>query len=206
MWNTAIVNRVSAAVSTIPFYTNNCKYEPSIGIWYSWEGLLSNASNTAMVYIVNDVSGSVYSAPFGTTSTNDKAIVDLAQYVPPSGAGNGTVYAWGTVVPSSGTITYRRVTYSVGSASITAVSTADRTLGWDPFYFAHRPTSATGVENLYEGWWDAASTAIVIKTKPNQMEGAAPMMVGLDRTAGTVLFRSISTNGTVNSLIKSFNV
>jgi len=202
MWNTTVVSGIpSAAVSVLPFYSSNCKYEPSIGIWYSYDGYLSSGNYTAVVYVVNDVSGSVYTASFGTTSTNQKCEIVAAQYVPSAGAGNGTIYAWGSVVDAGGTINYRRVAYEVGSASITATGTVTQTLGYPALYRGHRPTIETGSEIPGVTFWDAANTAIVMKTIVNQAENSGPAFVGLDRTAETVLFRSMVTSGTVSRIM-----
>lgn len=105
------------------------KYEPSIGIWYGGDyrnstmGTGDASRYVANIYVINDASGSVYSAPFG--SAQNGVYTYTTVYVPGIGTAAGTIHAWGYV---GGTETWAQ--YTVGSASITAVSTATYMSSW----------------------------------------------------------------------------
>jgi hypothetical protein len=103
------------------------QWAPGPGIWYGGDmreaAVFSSAGTTqiASVWIVNDSSGVAYSAPFGSATTGAGAYVSTIVFVPSSTAAtNGTIHAWG-----ANNTTARYVTYAVGSASISAVATAD---------------------------------------------------------------------------------
>ncbi len=103
------------------------QWAPGPGIWYGGDlrdvSVFSNAGTTqiASVWIVNDSSGVAYSAPFGSATTGAGAYVSTIVFVPSSTAAtDGTIHAWG-----ANNTTARYVTYAVGSASISAVATAD---------------------------------------------------------------------------------
>ncbi len=202
MWNATIWNAKTDASSynTRPFYQGNYAYVSSIGIHYSWDSYNADSAGTSLVYVVNDVSGSVYTAPFFVSSATSRGGVNFALYVPPVAAGNGTIYAWGTSVTATGsTVSFHRIAYEVGSASISAVSTATTSYGWAGFQKGNTTTSAP-IQPIFNGWWDSACTAIVLNTRVSVLDGytsAANMILGLDRTAGTVLFQSRQTSGTI---------
>ncbi len=109
MWNATIWNAKTDASSynTRPFYQGNYAYVSSIGIHYSWDSYNADSAGTSLVYVVNDVSGSVYTAPFFVSSATSRGGVNFALYVPPVAAGNGTIYAWGTSVTATGSTTDR---------------------------------------------------------------------------------------------------
>jgi hypothetical protein len=204
MWNATIWNAKTDGTSynTRPFYQGNHAYVSSIGIHYSWDSFDSNSAGTSLVYIVNDVSGSVYTAPFFVSSATAKGGVNFAVYVPPVAAGNGTIYAWGTSVTATGsTVSFHRIAYEVGSASISAVSTATTSYGWAGFQKGNLTTTGP-IQVINNGWWDSACTAIVLNTRVSVLDGytsaaAANTILGLNRTAGTVLFQSRQTSGTI---------
>jgi hypothetical protein len=182
--------------------TTLINYEPSIGIWYSWDKHGVAEPGTSLVYVVNDASGSVYTSPFFVNSATEIGGASFVIYVPPSGAGDGTIYAWGTSVTVTGsTVSYHRIAYEVGSASITPASTATSNYGFPGMQEANGVTTPLAEVPL-NGWWDDANTAIVLKTTaPGRFSGkitdALTDMIGLDRTAGTLLFRSVQNSGTV---------
>jgi hypothetical protein len=200
MWNATIwTGKQLNRYQVYPFVQSAINYEPSIGIWYSWDRFTTAEAGTSLVYVVNDASGSVYTAPFFVSSATEDGGPSFCIYVPPSGAGNGTIYAWGTTETATGsTVTYRRIAYEVGSASITAASTVTSNYGFPALQEANGVQG--GGEIPSRGWYDAANTAIVLTTTSGFTAGnsnAKNNMVGLDRTAGTLLFRSVQHSGTV---------
>lgn len=146
------------------------RYASGPGIWYG--GDYARWSNTAgtqqisSVWIVNDVSGSAYSAPFGsavgTANANQDSYIDHVLFVPSSTAAtSGTIHAWG--------INNRRgryCTYSVGSASITALSTADGLSNaagtGSPAYNYPAPLFESGPDA--HPLWDPINEKIIIQT------------------------------------------
>jgi hypothetical protein len=136
MWSTQLFTGATLAgftgsqSSTGPLVASQgqLRYASGPGIWYGgdYRSYLHGAGTPqiASVWVVNDVSGSAYSAPFGSAAGTagewNSARVRGCVFVPSSTAAtDGTIYAWG---PVGGTP--RFVTYTVGSASISAVSTA----------------------------------------------------------------------------------
>jgi hypothetical protein len=197
MWNATIYsNAASLNRQALAFGHNPPIYETDKGIWYSWDRMSTNATGTSSrLWIVNDSSGSVYSATFGTSSSTIASGIQFALYVPPVSSGDGTIHAWGTV-DNAGTTTYQRISYAVSGTSITASATASSSDGYSGFWagngFAEQP---------YWGFWDAANTAIVVNTI-GALLGASDekynAVVAIDRTAGTKLWRSVIQAGTVS--------
>ena len=208
MWNATIYSAQPTDASSqmisnsnIAFAQSPAVYEPMNGIWYSWDGFASgpSAGTTSRVWIINDASGSVYSAPFGTATSASTATSGVyhCQFVPPaSGTVGGTIHAWGSAKASTGTVTYTLISYAVDGTSITAAATAASTSGFPGLF------NTGSVERPYWGWYDASATAIVLKTlsggpsSPFSPNGFGIGYVGLDRTAGTRLFRSPQLSGT----------
>jgi hypothetical protein len=206
MWNAVIWNNVAFATSSnydfFPFITAGPRYESSIGIWHGFDRVSGNVAGTSNIWTVNDASGSVYSAPFYVSSTAEYGGVHASVFVPPVSGSNGTIYAWGKSITATGsTATYYLISYTVGSASISAASTVTSSLGFPRLNEAL--TSVDGVsqsEAPISAFWDSGATAIVLQTKPTGIPttlGDKPMFVGLDRTAGSVIFRSLQTSGTI---------
>lgn len=166
---------------------NECspKWASGINCWYGGDfrtGAQSTATTggagTASVWIVNDTSGSAYSAPFGTSSAPyNHAYTYATVYVPSVGTAlGGTIYAWGVARNSGNTASeFRQVAYAVGSASITAVaaSTASSSAWAD---------DSTGINYLQPVYakWDNTNSQIIVGLIGGRI-------VFLDRTAGTVL-------------------
>jgi hypothetical protein len=134
MWSTQLL---SAAYTGTQYDTyapmsparGGIRYAAGPGIWYGGDGRMyqhgAGTGQISSVWVVNDVSGSAYSAPFGsaagTAATSKSSETTGLLFVPSSTAAtNGTIHAWGN---NAGTPRY--CTYAVGSASITALSTAD---------------------------------------------------------------------------------
>jgi hypothetical protein len=110
----------------------NIKWAQELGAWYggdyrdtSMATATTGGAGTVSVWVVNDASGSAYSAPFGTASATRNAYTQATVFVPDN-VGTptaGTIHAWG-VIDTAGVNQMRYCVYTVGSASITAVSTA----------------------------------------------------------------------------------
>jgi hypothetical protein len=92
----------------------------------------------------------VYEANFPINTASTQWFIAGLAYVPPSGGGNGTVYAFGTSYSGNA---QRVVTYTVGSASITAAATAT---GFTTFGI---PTGGTSIYGVY---WDQVISNIVV--------------------------------------------
>lgn len=151
----------------------NFKYESSVGIWYGGDyreagwGTGDASLRVAKVWVVNDASGSVYSAAFGSAdASSGPAYTNSVAYVPGVGTALGTVHAWGRV---NGTVTYCK--YTVGSASITADSTA-----------VGAAAAIWGVidpEEVSQAFWISSATALAVSCDQR--------FFFLDRSAGTIL-------------------
>jgi len=191
-WNTTIdlgTYDGNLGESVGPFGSNGgefgIKWAQGPGIWYGGDYRTTLQAGvgfgTVSVHLINDVSGSAYSAPFGTASANDYATTYATVFVPSVGtATSGTIHAWGRVRNSGNTGNeLRYCTYSVGSASITALSTAvgDLFFGTDG---TNRPVAAQ---------WDATRSQILLYVKTSSLT-YSNQIAALDRTAGTVLFTS----------------
>jgi len=110
---------------------NAGKWAPGPGIWYGGDQRVqeyftsAGTSQRTSMWIINDATGSAYSAAFGsvTNVASNFSNIDAYVFIPSSTAAtNGTIHAWGVNNAAS-----RYVTYAVGSASISAVATADYT-------------------------------------------------------------------------------
>jgi len=135
LWTTTLLNAVPTTdgsySSNGPFSysAKGGRYASGPDIWYSGD-IRNGAWGTgtpriASVWVVNNTSGSAYSAPFGSAGTVSTQVASATAvvFVPSSTAAtNGTIHAWGVVnsVP-------RYCTYSVTGTSITALATADGT-------------------------------------------------------------------------------
>ena len=158
------------------------------GIWYGNDyraaSVFSTSGTTQIcsMWIINDSTGSAYSAPFGSATSGNGAQIAASVFVPSSTAAtNGTIHAWGYNNASA-----RYVTYAVGSASISAVATADYTFtgaNWsnitDNFVFPIVGRIADAV------WLESASRVMVTTVDTVRF---------LDRTLGTVLAESQDRN------------
>ncbi len=160
------------------------KWAQGPGIWYGGDyrttGLSArtgeSGAGTVSIHIINDVSGSAYSAPFGTASGSYAAATYATVFVPSVGtATSGTIHAWGNVTNAANTGTeFRYCTYSVGSASITALSTAVS----DTFNENYFPVAAR---------WDEATSQVLLYV---QTPYDATFVAGFDRTLTTLRFIS----------------
>jgi hypothetical protein len=191
-WNTTMVTfslNGNMGESQGPFGSSlgeaSIKWAQGPGIWYggdhrttSMATATTGGAGTVSVWVVNDVSGSAYSAPFGTASSTVEAFTYATVFVPSVGtATSGTIHAWGRVQSATGNVEQRYCTYAVGSASITAVSTAVSDLFIQMANVEHYP---------YAARWDEARSQILLVCKSSD----ATFIVGLDRTGSTVLFTS----------------
>jgi hypothetical protein len=154
-------------------------WSQTLGAWYGGDyraiamaTATTGGAGTVSIWLVNDVSGSAYSAPFGTASSTISAFTYCTVFVPDnSGTPTaGTIHAWGRVQNSGNTASvYRYCKYTAGSASITAASTADNTL----FGASDSPDWAI---------WDSTNEQILLANRFG--------IRALDRTGGTVLWRT----------------
>jgi hypothetical protein len=193
MWNTQIhsfTTNGSAVTTSVATGQSGARvrYASAPDVYYFADTIFlrTNVGGTAViangtarisnVWIVNNTSGSAYSATFGSasvasTSTNN-GVTGLV-FVPDD-AGTptaGTIHAWGFV---DGTARY--CTYSVGSASISAVSTAD----------------AVG---LVAPWLPSSSMNNVAFRGGLITQTSSTTFTAWDRTGGTLLHRARSGNG-----------
>lgn len=187
MWNVTLISAFSSTTNHNgrgPFAcyqqgNDGAKYEASIGVWIGGDDRVgsmgtSDASlRNASVWLVNDASGSVYSAPFGSANAgltaNDRAVIRSIVYVPGIGTALGTVHAFGAVDNQP-----RWCQYAVGSASISAVSTAT---GSNAFIASKIDPTA-----IRHSFYAASATAVALSTVSDNNS-----TVWLDRTLGTVL-------------------
>ena len=154
-------------------------WSQTLGAWYGGDyrntGMATattGGAGTVSIWLVNDVSGSAYSAPFGTASSTNQAFTYCTVFVPDdSGTPTaGTIHAWGVARNAANTGNdYRYCKYTAGSASITAASTANNTL----FGAGDSPDWAI---------WDSTNAQILLASKFG--------IRALDRTGGTVLWRT----------------
>jgi hypothetical protein len=172
---------------------SNPHWSQTLGAWYggdhrnsSMATATTGGAGTVSIWLVNDVSGSAYSAPFGTASSTVSSFTYCTVFVPDnSGTPTaGTIHAWGRVRNSDNTTNvYRYCKYTAGSASITAASTADNTL----FGAGDTP---------YWAIWDSTNAQILLASKFG--------IRALDRTGGTVLWRTpANAHGRISDLQSS---
>jgi hypothetical protein len=162
----------------------NIKWAQELGAWYggdyrtpSYATATTGGAGTVSVWLVNDASGSAYSAPFGTASSVYEAQTYATVFVPDN-VGTptaGTIHAWGVSTNASGTAELRYCVYTVGSASITAVSTAV------PEIFTRLSTTRSVP---MAALWDADRQQILLWV------GLQSGVIALDRTGGTVLWKT----------------
>jgi hypothetical protein len=155
------------------------RWAQTLGAWYGGDRrttamatATTGQAGTASVWLVNDVSGSAYSAVFGTASTAGGASTYTTVFVPDNNGTPtaGTVHAWGVARNAANTGNdYRYCKYTAGSASITAASTANNTL-------------FSAVDQPYWAIWDAATSLILL--------GSINGITALDRTGSTVVWRT----------------
>jgi len=172
------------------------QWAPGPGIWYGGDmreaAVFSSAGTTqiASVWIVNDSSGVAYSAPFGSATTGAGAYVSTIVFVPSSTAAtDGTIHAWG-----ANNTTARYVTYAVGSASISAVATADY-------------ATTISYSNLKDGYnfpvVGRCQFAIWLENQAKVMINNRDGIVFADRSITQTLQTSMRANVNGNNLLKS---
>jgi hypothetical protein len=175
---------------------NAGKWAPGPGIWYGGDQRIPEYFVTAgtqqqvSMRIINDASGSVYSASFGSVSGSGNRSMILAYVFVPSStaATDGTIHAWGVNNASA-----RYVSYAVGSASISAIATAD---------FTYTGAQSADIANTYYFpvvgriseaiWLESASKVMVVSQNG---------ITFTDRTMGTVLHNSNLRQGLSTSAI-----
>jgi hypothetical protein len=201
-WNTTIATfsftgNMGETIGPFGSYegTGGIEWVQSLGIWYGgdyrpigFSTATTGGAGTVSMWIANDASGSVYSAPFSTATAGALAAISASVFVPATGtATGGTIYAWGVQPNANNRYDFRRVAYSVGSASISAVSTAIK-----PQEIPWENHNSSGV---LPNWaiWDTTRSQIVL--------GFNGAIMGLDRTAGTILW---STKGNTTQLANAF--
>jgi len=157
-------------------------WSQTLGAWYggdyrntSQATATTGGAGTVSIWLVNDVSGSAYSAVFGTASSTRVGATYATVFVPDA-VGTptaGTIHAFGVVANATNTDSvYRYCKYTVGSASITAASTADNTL-------------FTSFDSPLWAIWDSVNALILV--------GNSYGIYALDRTGGTVMWRTPPT-------------
>ena len=189
-WNAIIVNGVagfSAAGTGIT--QTGAKYSSTMNAWYTVQGHASTATYSN-VYVINDSNGAISSAAF-PTAVNPQGYI----YVPPSGAGNGTIHAWGTGASGA----WHRVSYEASATAITALATATTS--------DILPMPGAGTVNVWgDAWWDPQAEAIVIR-HASYGGGAGAGLVGVDRSFGTVLWQSINEGyNTLNQMAPAYAI
>jgi hypothetical protein len=185
MWNATLIapftshddQSVYGPMSGIQLGADGLKYESSIGVWLGGDyrvgtmGTIDASLRVASVWLVNDASGSVYSAPFGSAGGTTSSYVVRARsicYVPGIGTALGTVHAFGQVDGQP-----RWCQYTVGSASITAVSTATGNEA-----MIAQDISAS---DILSSFYSSSATAVMLWNSASRSFNA------VDRTLGTVL-------------------
>jgi hypothetical protein len=159
------------------------KWAAGPGIWYGGDQRIQEFFSTAgtmqqtAMRIVNDASGSVYSAPFGSvvnTGGNNSAIQAYVFIPSSTAATNGTIHAWGVNNAAA-----RYVTYAVGSASISALATADYTFtgAISSDLFGNFPFPVVG--RINDAMW--------LESESKLMATSGDQTTFCDRTAGTIL-------------------
>lgn len=170
---------------------NAGKWAAGPGIWYGGDQRMPEYFVTAgtqqqcSMWIINDASGSAYSAPFGSASTagGNRSMIQAYVFVPSSTAAtNGTIHAWGVNNESA-----RYVTYAVGSASISAIATAD--------YTYNGATSGNIHGNFYYPVVGRINEAVWIESESKVMVVNGNGVTFTDRTMGTVLHHSYNRQG-----------
>jgi hypothetical protein len=128
------------------------QYIPQINAWLTSYSNIYHSAGTNSVMVINDTSGSVYRANFiGNLSGGTEWYITDVAYVPPTGAGDGTVYAFGTSYSGNH---QRIVTYTVGSASISANSTATS--------FAAKNIPSPAGTTIMSVYWDSEISKLVV--------------------------------------------
>lgn len=159
------------------------KWAAGPGIWYGGDQRIQDYFSTAgtmqqtAMRIVNDASGSVYSAAFGsvTNVAGNNSAIQAYVFIPSSTAAtNGTIHAWGVNNAAA-----RYVTYAVGSASITALATADYTFtgAISSDLFGNFPFPVVG--RINDAMW--------LESESKLMAISGDQTAFCDRTAGTIL-------------------
>lgn len=121
VWATVIRAAGNSGAMEMNYDGMRAKYNQSIGAWFG-AFTEDNQPGTAFIWLVNDTSGSVYTATFGTYASGSPVFKPVQTvYVPPIAAGNGTIY--GMTVESGGQQTRRVVAFTASSASITNAGT-----------------------------------------------------------------------------------
>jgi hypothetical protein len=199
-WNTTIYSAAVVATNdpgqwiktafrnTKPIWAND------VNMWLGFDA--RTGGGTSFVYAVNDTTGTLYTSAWGTytSSTNRPNDAHWIAYVPGTAANTGTAHVFVNRITATNTYVYARISYELGTASITAVSTATATSGYPLLNAARSDSSLNGLEVPCYGWWDSALNQYVLVTSTQDMTKS---MVGFDRTMGTVLWRS-SYNNTTN--------
>ena len=213
-WNTQIVTGpVTTALGFMgygiigPFTTginasgpskSAAKWAAGPGIWYGGDqrfNLYMTTAGTmqqAAMRIVNDASGSVYSAPFGSAASSGTAysMIQASVFIPSSTAAtDGTIHAWGVNNSSA-----RYVTYAVGSASISAIATADYTYTGAISDDLRSNFQFPVVGKIGDAMWLESESKLMVMTNDK--------ITFTDRTVGTVLFVANERN---NISISSLN-
>jgi hypothetical protein len=191
-WNTTLATFTLAAPGNQSEYLgpfgggssadNSPHWSQTLGAWYGGDyrttahaTATTGGAGTVSIWLVNDASGSAYSAVFGTASSTRPAWTSATVFVPDN-VGTptaGTIHAFGRSTNATNTDSvYRYCKYTVGSASITAASTADNTL----FNSSDTPIWAI---------WDSVNSLILV--------ASAYGIYALDRTGGTVMWRTPHT-------------
>ena len=171
----------------------NIKWAQELGAWYGGDyrdtamaTATTGGAGTVSVWLVNDLSGSAYKATFGTASSTRNAYTYCTVFVPDN-VGTptaGTIHAWG-LIDNAGVNQMRYCVYTVGSASITAVSTAV------PDIF--NMFADSGKTGPTQAMWDSAREQILIFVNGGGV-------IGLDRTGSFLWRTNVGANLRLNRL------
>jgi len=150
-WNCTIASNVSSANysnwTTAPF-TTGVFWEPTMKIWWGFSN--SDVLGTARLYVINDSTGTLYTANAYVVTAG--TFVSGVLVPPATAAGTGTIYVYQTSVGVAGW-----ATYSVTATSITAIGTS-----------VTFPTTDTTPEDAFL-WNSAGSVVQYIGNNGNQI-------------------------------------
>lgn len=183
IWSANFGTAVALTAGT-PIVTTGIKYMQEANSWFTVRAASGTA--TALAYHINDSTGALSSAnyPIDTVPTG-------YVFVPSTGGtAAGTVHVWGT-----SSTQFVRCAYSVGTATITALSTATNASAFSPTaYFGNPILIGWG-----DAWYDRTEESIVITSNQGHDGYSNGNLIGLDRSFGTQLFNSLQAGTAADS-------
>jgi hypothetical protein len=194
-WNTSIYASPGVAATNfnaweqVAFSTFRPFWFEDANMWMSWDTRTA-ATTLSYVYAVNDTSGTLYSSAWATAvSSSDRPTLGRhLAYVPGLAGADGTVhfFAYRQTADNPRTFNYLRIAYTLGTAALTASSTATSTTGWAGLASNGENNESAPQEDIFGGYWDPALSNYVLFTSTDDNFYA----VGFERTMGTALWRS----------------